>query len=79
MAKAALVIYVGGKGEEREILPIHIVLQVEHSGETCAGDLRFAPGTIGLLCREEITQSALYAWSIEIATSANAHDRPGRL
>jgi predicted RNase H-like HicB family nuclease len=26
MTEAALVIYVGGEGEEREILPIHIVL-----------------------------------------------------
>ena len=79
MAEAAPVIYVGGEGEEREILPIHIVLQVEDSGKTCAGDLRFVPRTVGLLCREEITQSALYARSIEIATSANAHDRPRRL
>src|SRR5438874_13009960 len=79
MAEAALVIYIGGQREEREILPVHVVLQVEHARKTGAGDLRFVPGTIGLLGRQEITQPALHARSIEIATSANPHDCPCRL
>src|SRR5438552_14725856 len=72
MAEAAPVIYVGGEGEEREILPVHVVLQIEHAGETGAGDLRFVPGTIGLLGRKKITQPALHAGSIEVATGTNA-------
>src|SRR4029453_8619055 len=79
MTETAAIIHVGGEREQREILPIHIVLQVEDTRETSPGDLRFVPRTGWLLRRKEITQPALHTWPIEIATSANSHDSPGSL
>lgn len=43
MIEAAAIIHVGREREEREILAIEIVFQIEHAWETGAGDLRFVP------------------------------------
>src|SRR5438477_12367664 len=79
MTQAAAVIHVGGEREEREILPVHVVFLVKHAGETGTGDLRFVPRPVCLLGRKKITQAALHAQPVKIATRANAHDCPGRL
>ena len=43
MAQTAAIIDVGREREEREILPVHVVLKIEHAREAGAGDLRFRP------------------------------------
>lgn len=52
MTEAAAVIDVGRQGEEREVLPVHVVLQIEDPRETRSGDLRFIPGAVGPLSRK---------------------------
>src|SRR5262249_47072004 len=44
-----------GQGHEGEIMRIHVVLQVEHFGKSCAGELLLMPVALGLLgCEQEI-------------------------
>src|SRR5438045_9759837 len=79
MAAASAVINVSGEGKQREVLPVHVVLQIEDTRETSAGNLRFVPGAVGSLRRKQVTQATLNARPIEIATRTDAHDRPRRL
>ena len=76
---SAAIIDIGRQREEREILTIHVVLQIEDARKTGAGDLRFLPGTIALLRREQIAQAALHARSLQIAARTKTHHGPGRL
>ena len=43
VSKAAAIIHVSGEREQREILAIHIVLEVENFREPGAGNLRLVP------------------------------------
>src|SRR5256885_6515481 len=76
MAEAAAIIHIGREREQREILPVHVVLEVEDARETGAGNLRLVPGAIGLLGRKQITQPALHARPVQIAARADAHYPP---
>ena len=49
MTNAAAVIRVGSEREQRKVLAVKIVLQIEHARETGPGDLRLGPGTVGIL------------------------------
>ena len=49
MSNAAAVVDVGRESEEREILPIHVVLEIEDPGESGPGNLQFVPRAIGPL------------------------------
>jgi len=40
------VIYVGREREERKILAIHVVLEIEHSRKSRPGDFRLLPRTV---------------------------------
>ena len=51
MIEPAAIIDVGRQREQREILPVHVVLQIEHARETGAGNLRLVPRAIALLRR----------------------------
>src|SRR5262249_41101548 len=67
---AAAVIDVGGEGEQREVLTVHVVLQIEHARKTGACDLLFGPRAVGFLRTEEKAQTSLNTWPIEIAARA---------
>ncbi len=41
--QAVPVIHVGREREEREILPVHVVFEIEHLRKSGAGDLRLVP------------------------------------
>src|SRR2546423_4145637 len=77
--EAVTVIKIRREGEEREILPIHIVLEIKHPRETGAGDLWFLPRTVRFLPIKQKSKAALDAMTIEIAARADAHHSPGRL
>src|SRR5216110_2289791 len=79
MSDAAAIIDIGREGEQREVLTIHVVLQIEHAWETGACDLLFIPRSIGFLRIQQVTQTSLNARPIEIAARADAHDCPCRL
>src|SRR2546423_8203526 len=79
MSPAAAIVGVGGERQEREVLSIKIVFQIEHARETSPGDLRFRPRAIGVLRAQEEAQPALNAKTIEIAAGTDAHYRPGCL
>src|SRR5438477_6114825 len=79
MSEPAAIIDIGREREKRKILPIHIVLQIEYSRKTGAGNLRFVPCAIGSLRRKQITETTLHARPIELAARANPHDRPRSL
>src|ERR1022692_2601484 len=79
MPETAAVIHVGGQRQQREILTIHVVLQIKYFRKTCSGNLRFVPRAIGFLGTEQETQSALDTRSIEIAARANSHQGPRSL
>src|ERR1019366_9232286 len=72
MPETAAVIHVGGQRQQREILTIHVVLQIKYFRKTCSGNLRFVPRAIGFLGTEQETQPALATRSIEIAPRANS-------
>src|SRR5947207_12650846 len=76
MTKPAAIIHVCREGEQRKILPIHVVLQIEHARKSGAGDLLFLPRAIGLLRTEQKTHAALNARPVEMAACTNAHHRP---
>jgi hypothetical protein len=52
MPKPAPIIDIRGESEKREVLPVHVVLQIEHSRKTRAGDLRLVPRAITALRRQ---------------------------
>src|SRR4051794_610217 len=79
MPEAAAIIHVSRQGEEREVLPVHVVLEIEHARETGAGNLRLIPGAVRPLRRKKIPQATLHAAPIEIAARADAHERPRSL
>src|SRR6266480_7427235 len=76
MSEAAAIIDIGREREQREVLLIHIVFQIEHARKSGASNLIFIPRTIGFLRTEQETQTALNTWPIEIATCTDAHDCP---
>ena len=49
MADAGAVIDIGGECQQRKILPIHVVLQIEDAREARAGNLRFLPSAVAFL------------------------------
>jgi hypothetical protein len=61
---------VGGHGEERPGVAIHVVFEVENFRKTCAGDLVFGPGAVGVLGVDEVANAAQEAFAIWIAKSA---------
>ena len=79
MPDAAAVVNIGRKREQRKVLPIHVVLQIEHTGKAGSRDLLLIPRSVGFLRTEQVAQTSLNTPSIEIATRADAHDRPCRL
>src|SRR4051812_21060011 len=79
MAEPAAVVRVSREREEREVLPVHVVLEVEDARETCPRNLRFFPRAVALLRVDEITQAALHTAAIEIAAGGDAHERPRSL
>src|SRR6059058_2485000 len=79
MSDAAAIIDVRREGEQREVLTIHVVLQIEHARKTGPRDLLLIPRSIGLLRTEQVAQTSLDTRSIEIAARADAHYRPCRL
>src|SRR6266446_6123204 len=76
MPDAAAVVYVGRQGQQREVLAIHVVLQIENARESGAGNFRLIPGAVGALRCEEKTQPALHTRAIKIAACAKSHQRP---
>src|SRR5438552_15672154 len=74
--QAVEIIQICRKREQREILPVHVVLKIENFRETGAGDLRFVPCAVRLLPIEKETKPALDALSIQFAAGADAHQRP---
>src|ERR1700720_118822 len=79
MPEPAPIIYIRREREQREVLPVHVVLQIEHARKTCAGDLRLVPRAITLLRRQQIAETTLHTRPVQIAARANSHDGPGRL
>src|SRR6188474_994436 len=79
MPDAAAVVNIGREREQRKVLPIHVVLQIEHAGKAGSRDLLLIPRSVGFLRAEQVAQTSLNTWSIEIAARADAHDRPCRL
>ena len=49
LAFAGVGVLVAGDGHEREIKPIHVILEVKHLGKTSAGELVFLPVAVGSL------------------------------
>src|SRR6266516_2457733 len=43
MAQAAAIIHICRQSEQRKILSIHVVFQIEHTGKSSAGGLRLLP------------------------------------
>ena len=77
VANAAAVIDVGREREEREILPIHVVFQVENPRETGAGNFRFIPGAVARAASK--ANNAVPRCTLgrsEIAAGAQTHQRP---
>src|ERR1051325_7720714 len=79
IAAASPVVDIRRQREQRIILPVHVVLEIENSLKPGAGDLRFVSAAVGFLAAEEKTQAALNAAPVEIATGADAHHGPGSL
>src|SRR5947199_171394 len=59
MPDAAAIIDVRREGEQREVLTIHVVLQIEHARKTGARDLLLIPRSIGLLRTEQHLPSTI--------------------
>src|SRR5439155_18289539 len=76
MPAAAAIIDVGGEREEREVLSIHVVLEVEHAGEAGSGYFRFGPRAVRILRGQEIMERTLHACAVKIAAGANPHKGP---
>src|SRR5207302_2838116 len=76
MTKAVAIIHIRRESEQRKILPIHVVLQIEHARKSGAGDLLFLPRAVGLLRAEQKAYAALNARAIEVAACTNAHYCP---
>src|SRR5438045_4797446 len=79
MAQTAAVIDVRCQREQREILSIEIVLQIEGPRKSCAGDLLLVPRAVRFLRTEQEAQAALDARSIQFAARTNTHYRPRSL
>src|SRR4051794_19277228 len=79
MPETGAIIHIRREGKEREVLPVHVVLEIEHARETRPGNLRFIPRAVGPLSGKEVTQTTLHAAPVEIAARADAHQRPRRL
>src|SRR5712664_2313953 len=75
-AQTVAVVRVRCDSQQRKILAIHVVLQIEHAWKPRACDLLFIPRAIGLLGAKQVTQSSLNTWPIEIAACTNPHDCP---
>src|SRR5436309_16080358 len=76
MPKTAAVINVRCQREQREVLSIEIVFEIEHLRKAGAGDLFFFPRAVRFLRTEQEAQPTLNAWPIHLAAGANAHHRP---
>src|SRR5205823_12879260 len=66
MAQTAAIIHICRQSEQRKILSIHVVFQIEHTGKSSTGGLRLLPCSVGLLRAQQVTQAALNAWPIEV-------------
>src|SRR6516225_11319862 len=76
MSEAATVIDIRCQCEQREILAIKIVLQIERARKSSAGDLFFVPRAVRFLRTQQKAQAALNARSIQLAACADTHHRP---
>src|SRR5438093_10708267 len=79
MPEAAAIIDVRSQRQERKVLAIHVVLQIEHAWKAGPRDLLLIPRAVGFLRIEQVAQTSLNTWSVQIATRADAHHRPCRL
>src|SRR5581483_6043858 len=70
---------VAGKGHEREVKAIHVILEVEHLGEAGAGKMLFLPGAVGLLGREEILDSQAHFVRLEFSCGEQRQEGPRAL
>src|SRR4051812_12981697 len=77
MTATSAVIGVSGQCQQREILPIEIVLQVEHAGKSSAGDFRLSPRSVAPLRTQQESQTAMNARAIKMTAGADPHQRPG--
>src|SRR5258708_17989080 len=67
---------VRGKRNEREVIAIEVVRQVEDPRETCSRVIVFVPVTDGTLCFQQIQDAALHALAASVAGCQQAHDGP---
>src|ERR1700688_4441308 len=70
---------ISGQGNQREILPVHVVHKVEHAWESRTGVIGFIPGTILVLRAQQISYSPSHAVAPRVAGGKKAHHRPCRL
>src|SRR5208282_6544469 len=67
---------IGREREQREILAVQVVLQVEHAREARAGEESLVPGTVFILRSQKIGHAAGYAFAARIAYGQQSHDCP---
>src|SRR5262245_42151133 len=79
MPDSAAMIHISRESQKREILAIHVVLQIKRARETGAGDFILVPRAVGLLRAKEVTQTTLNTRPVQIAAGAYAHNRPSGL
>ena len=72
-------IAIGGQGQQWPTVSVHVVLQVKNFWKPRPGRLVLGPGTVGILCANEVFNSSLNALAIGDIERAQTHYRPGCL
>lgn len=70
---------VGGEGEERPGIPVHVVLEVVDFWETGSGGGVLGPGAVGVLGFDEVLDAALDTGAMGVAEGEESHEGPGGL
>src|SRR5216683_3990745 len=65
--------------DQREILPVHVVHEVEHAREARTGEMRFVPGAFFFLRANKIGDASNHAITAGIFRGQQAQDGPRRL
>src|SRR4029077_8960940 len=70
---------VGGQSEQRKILAIHVVLQIEHARESRAGVVVLVPRAVLLLSAQEVGNTARHGIAADVIGGHHAENGPSGL
>ena len=67
------------QGQQREIILVQVIVQIENLGETGAGGQFFVPASVGALRFQQVFDAVLHAQAVGVAAGDQAQNGPGGL